>query len=356
MKKIFVCLILLFIYGSFQLKSHQSEFRIRFAPWKNNVRGAYTLIHDDFGGNWVSGIHQYADTIANNRGIPFVFAIITGQCEREDWDIARQLKKHGHQGINHSMNHKCGFETDWCTAGVWDTHNFGEEIEESGAVIKKELGAHPAFFAFPYDQYTEEMIRHLEVQNYCGARAGVRDSVERNPIEDPFHLNYKAFLPGQSMKELNAFADDAVSKNAWAIREVHGVNDGSWGTIKLEDYIGHMEHLKEMVYSKELWVATLSDVFVYKIFCNLYTPQIVQEDKEKKVIEIDFLKSGSFNEAVLENAYNSATDKTITVLLEGKKVKPKKIEQSGKKINFTQTGAGLQINADPALGKMIIYY
>ena len=51
------------------------------ATWKNDARGAYTLIHDDYGDSGVDGIWQYADTICSNRGVTFTFGAIANSCE-----------------------------------------------------------------------------------------------------------------------------------------------------------------------------------------------------------------------------------------------------------------------------------
>ncbi|MFL5730792.1 MAG: hypothetical protein ACJ75J_14990, partial [Cytophagaceae bacterium] len=105
--------------------------KVYIATFKNDAEGAYTLIHDDFGGDWARGIEEYADTMAFNRGIPFCFALISGQCDNKDWKNANQMIAHGHQVVNHSMYHKCGRDLDWCTGGKWDEHDFGVEIDSS---------------------------------------------------------------------------------------------------------------------------------------------------------------------------------------------------------------------------------
>ncbi|MBY0425684.1 MAG: hypothetical protein K2Q22_08620, partial [Cytophagales bacterium] len=73
---------------------------IYVAPFKNDASGAYTLIHDDFGGSWAHGIHEFADSIAFTRGIPFCFAAIGNECDNVDWQMANTLIGHGHQIVN----------------------------------------------------------------------------------------------------------------------------------------------------------------------------------------------------------------------------------------------------------------
>jgi len=204
--------------------------KLYVSTFKNDAEGAYTLIHDDFGGEWAQGIEQYADTMAFSRGIPFCFALITGQCNEKDWKKVNEMIAHGHQVVNHSMYHKCGKVSEWCTAGKWDEHDFGVEIDSSTNLIKTKTGYHPAFFMFPFDIYTDTMITYLRSKGYAGARAGNNNAIQKAEFEDPLHLNYKPFPPTSSLSDLNGFIDEAMQKKAWAIREVHGVNDGSWVT------------------------------------------------------------------------------------------------------------------------------
>ena len=69
----------------------QQTGKVYIANFKNDADGAYTLIHDDFGGQWAEGIEQFADTMAYHRGIPFCFALIAGECNASDWKKLRSM-------------------------------------------------------------------------------------------------------------------------------------------------------------------------------------------------------------------------------------------------------------------------
>lgn len=334
--------------------------KVYIATFKNDAEGAYTLIHDDFGGAWAQGIEQFADTMAFNRGIPFCFALITGQCDAKDWKKANEMIAHGHQVVNHSMYHKCGKVSDWCTAGNWDEHDFGVEIDSSTNLIKNKTGYHPAFFMFPFDIYTDTMITYLRSKGYAGARAGNNNAVQKPEIEDSQHLNFKAFLPQNSLSDLNSFVSQAIQKKAWAIREVHGVNDGSWGNISLNDYEAHMNYLQNLSKSDSVWVASLSDVVLYQMLRKKYSVNISHADAKSNVTKIDFsmnIKNFSKSDSlVYSTAFATSRSHNLTIVLLQQQSKISKIIQKDKKIPFRRRGMKILIEANPADGTVSIVY
>jgi hypothetical protein len=332
--------------------------KVYVAAYKNDAEGAYTLIHDDFGGDWAQGIEQYADTMAYNRSIPFCFALITGQCDGNDWKKANEMILHGHQVLNHSMHHKCGREYEWCTAGLWDEHDFNIEIDSSTNLINSKTNQHPAFFMFPFDIYTDTMIGYLRDKGYAGARAGNNSALQSPDIADPLRLNYKAFLPENSLKDLNSFAFQAMEKKSWAIREVHGVNDGSWGKISLEDYKAHMDYLQSLSRSDSLWVATLSDVLMYQMLRKKYSVTSSIAEGKDRISQInftarDFKKSDSL---VYATAMATSKMRRLTIVLVQDRWKLTQVRQNGKKIPFRKKGEKILIEADPADGALSLAY
>jgi len=362
MTAIFICLLSL----SFMLADTHAPFQIREEPkvyvatFKNDAEGAYTLIHDDFGGDWAQGIEEYADTMAFTKGIPFCFALITGQCNAKDWKKANEMIAHGHQVVNHSMYHKCGKVNDWCTAGNWDEHDFAIEIDSSTNLIKKKTSHHPAFFMFPFDIYTDTMITYLRAKGYAGARAGNNNALQKAEIEDPFHLNYKGYSPQNSPSELNSFVDQAMGKKAWAIREVHGVNDGSWGKISLSDYEVHMNYLQRLSRADSIWVATLSDVVLHQMLRKKYGASISQLDEHGNVTKIDFnINISNFPKSdslIFSTVFATAKHHTLTLVLIQQKSKILKVMQQDKKIPFRKSGTKILIEADPAEGMVSLVY
>jgi peptidoglycan/xylan/chitin deacetylase (PgdA/CDA1 family) len=351
--------LLLFYYLSLQFcVAQQKDSKVYIAPFKNDAEGAYTIIHDDFGGQWADGIEQFADTMAFHRGIPFCFALIAGECDSSDWKNANQLIAHGHQVLNHSMHHKCGIEMEWCRS-LWNAGDFKVEIDSSMELIKTKTGNHPAFFIFPFDQHTDTMISYLRYRGYAGARAGSL-AVEEAEVSDPFYLNYKPYPPGQTLIDLDTFVKEAVDKKAWAIREVHGVNDASWGVISLKEYEAHLNFLKGLSEGGKLWVATLSDVLYYRLIKEKYSISS-SSDKKGRPIQIDFIPANENrtkrDPKILETALATSRNHSLTIVVNvNKKKNFSKAMQNGKETNFKENNGKILIEADPEAGSLTLLY
>jgi peptidoglycan/xylan/chitin deacetylase (PgdA/CDA1 family) len=348
----------LFLFSLQYSFSQQSASDLYVASFKNDAEGAYTLIHDDFGGQWAEGIEEFADTMAYHRGIPFCFALIAGECNAADWKKAKEMIAHGHQVLNHSMHHKCGKEMDWCRA-QWNEKDFNVEIDSSMKLIKAYTGNHPAFFMFPFDQYTDTMISYLRYRGYAGARAG-SSALEEAAITDPFYLNYKPYPPEQTLADLDSFAISAVYKKAWAIREVHGVNDGSWGVISLKDYEAHLNYLKKLSETDRVWVATLSDVLLYRLLKEKYSVSVSGIDKQRRPVQIDFIvnqdKTINRNPEIFNTALASSKHHDLTLVVQQKKPSLSKVIQNGKEIPFREKKDKILIQADPEAGNISLVY
>ena len=342
-------------FCSCQVKEQPAE--IYFSQFKDNAIGVYTIIHDDFGGHWAHGIEDFADTMAYRRGIPFCFALIAGQCDEKDWENASRMIGHGHQVVNHSMNHKCGVESEWCTAGNWDEKDFHQEIDSSSDLIQRHTGKFSAFFMFPFDLHTDTMISYLKHQGFAGARAGTQNDLEDLHSTDPFHLNFKAFQPGYTQGNLDSFAMSAMEKRAWAIREVHGVQDESWGMINLRDYAGHLDNLQRWKKNHQLWVATLSDVLFYKMMKERYQ-MYWYFDPEMRINKVEFPERKDFkkeNSKMYETLRTTATDKRMTLILQAQS-NVSQVTQNGKSVSFRREKDKIIFDADPELGEVEIFY
>jgi peptidoglycan/xylan/chitin deacetylase (PgdA/CDA1 family) len=359
MKKIpFFLLSAIFISLSFTAMRNENN-HIYIATYKNDMIGAYSLIHDDYGAAYADGIEKYADTMAFNRGIPFSFAVIAGECNEQDWKNAEGMIAHGHQVLNHSMNHKCGKENEWCHFGNWNEKHFDVEIDSSTSYIQKYTGKHPAFFIFPFDLFTDTMVSYLQHRKYAGARAGLQNILQEPHITDPFKLNFNVFRPEQNTSVLNSFADEAIEKKSWAIRVVHGVNDQSWASLNLQEYEKHLEYLKKLSKENKLWVATLSDIAYYSMLREKYELKIAETDKKGRVKKIIFserkiMNSNNQDEFFIQAQKTSNAKELTIVVLYGFNIS--EIIQDGRKVTFNTRDGKTIFNTDPAAGPVIINY
>ncbi|WP_108867920.1 polysaccharide deacetylase family protein [Aquimarina aquimarini] len=259
------------------------DVTIEVSKWKNDSKGVYSLIHDDFGIPNANGIANYADSIATDHDIKFGFAIITSEVDQTEWGIANKLIDNGHEPINHTHNHYCGLDVSWCPTKIWGVDDFDVEIDVSHQLIFDNTGVTPLFFAFPFDLYTTEMLTYLAAKKYLGARSGAyTQGVSSDFLNDTntpyFGLKFYAHGPNTPIENLNKVANMAVQEGLWAIREVHGVADGSWGTISIPDYTNHIEVLQELQNQGELWVSPPSEVIKYIETSKHTRFDIYQED------------------------------------------------------------------------------
>lgn len=248
-----------------------------FAPWKNNAKGAYSIIHDDFGSSTVPGIENYADTIAFNRGIKITFGAITSACDANDWNNARRMITHGHEVMNHSHNHYCAYDPGWCETQTWA--NYATELDQSTNLIQTNTSVYPRFFIWPYDLHTAGSKAHLRDNlNYYGARGGTQDQTlnvnQLNDVTIPdfFSLNFSVFAPATNVTQLNGLVDMAIAQQKWGMRELHGVGDASWGSVSVVNYRAHLNYVRSKMLTNDIWMATATEVTTYKMQTQHFIP------------------------------------------------------------------------------------
>jgi peptidoglycan/xylan/chitin deacetylase (PgdA/CDA1 family) len=280
-----------------------------FATWKDNRTAAYTIVHDDFGDVTTFGITQYADTIAHQRGVKFVFGAITSSCDTQDWKDSKRLITHGHEIINHSHSHRCAVNTGWCT-NVYGPADYHLELDTSTAWIERGSGHRPRFFIHPYDLYTDSIINHLKFLKYLGARSGQYSQMNKPTFTDFFRLNFFVFDPVSTLAQMNETVDAVISDGSYAVRELHGVEDWSWGKVTLADYKAHLDYIKTKMDLKQLWTATFSEVITYKMQRDVFNP-ITKFDYASNLLTVRFDTLKTLDTTVLK------TPVTVNIVLDG---------------------------------------
>ncbi len=271
--------LLLFLFSSvffFQVLFAQTP-TTSFAPWKNNAKGAYSIIHDDFGSSSVPGIENYADTIAFNRGVKITFGAITSACDANDWVNANRMISHGHEVMNHTHNHYCAYDPGWCETQTWA--NYATELDQSTNLIQTHTSVYPRFFIWPYDLHTTGSKAHLRDNlNYYGARGGTQDQtlnvnqLNNVTITDFFSLNFSVFAPTTNITQLNGLVDLAIAQQKWGMRELHGVGDASWGSVPVVNYRAHLDYVRSKMLTNDIWMATATEVTTYKMQAQNFIP------------------------------------------------------------------------------------
>lgn len=253
----------------------------RFSDWKYNSRGAYSIIFDDYCFDEAFGIRTIADPEAAKRDLRFGFGVVTDFCDNTEWQAARRMISNGHEVINHSHTHRCGqYHAGWCE-DVWGQDDFDVEIDGANTLIAEHTGHEPGFFIFPFDLSTPAMIDHLQAQQFIGSRTGEKQALNNANLPDHFRLNFDVQFPDDQKSlqgySLNEYVDIAIKKGALAFREVHGVQDQSWGSTGRTELLDHFDYLQAKRDSGELWVETISPILHYsqaKKDCHLHTSQV----------------------------------------------------------------------------------
>lgn len=303
------------------------------ANWKNNAKGAYSIIHDDYGNAGVDGIWQYADTIAFNRGLKFTFGAISSDCEVArsmggSWQTPYTYAKdvmmalHNHEIINHTHTHTCAVNRGWgdCNGTGWGevkgSWSWNTELNTSHTSIINGTGFQPRYFIFPYDQFTDEANDELKVKGYIGSRTGWHvdgihntyykwgydnrdenmfpcdaDGFFRTSVE-VFDANDASLSVSAQTQVLNSEVDSAIWYSEWANRELHNVGWSGWGYVKTDAYRAHMNYVQSKVATGELWVPTMSEMLTYQIQKLVYTPN-ANYDASKNEVAVSFTEDHS---------------------------------------------------------------
>lgn len=260
---------------------------VTITPWKDGARAAYSVTMDDFCLTGARGIAMHADSLFRNRNMTFGFGAIVGFCRERDWGIAKTLLAHGHEVLNHSWTHGCPRTESWCAGPAWEGARLAKEIDSAGLEIERHLGRRPLFFLFPFDIWTPGQITHLKSRGYLGARSGALRDVNRPEFTDPFDLNFDAVHPTANRHfqrfALGALIDSAIRSGGWAIRETHGVADGSYGSLSVAELRQHLDYAKAKSDSGLLWVAGPVAVLKYRKQAGTYSPAMRMEGNEIEI-------------------------------------------------------------------------
>ena len=254
------------------------------ATWKNDAKGAYNIIHDDFGDGGVIGIQDYADTMHFNRGLKFTFGAITSACEADPAIYVKakaMITDHGHEIINHSHTHSCaigsancggtGDNYEWAVAG--NTNAFNIEVDYAHNSIQTGTGYAPRFYIFPYDQFNNDANVYLQSKGYLGSRTGAYNAAADFDFgasalgffKTPLVVDVATVGANTNAINLNYWVDQAIANNQWVNRELHNVGNTGWGSVSVANYRTHLNYVKSKVVAGDLWVGTISEILTYQI-------------------------------------------------------------------------------------------
>ena len=235
-------------------------------PW-NGAKGAYSLIMDDYGGWGAGGTRSatpliWAESEAYARQLTMAVAVIT-TCTHDEWLALKLMIQHGSEAVNHSL-----------------THVASEDPTASTQLMKDSLGVSPTFYGYPYDISTPAIQATLKALGYLGSRSSNVDTswpfrqFNAPTLTDGFSIVFDGRRPPPPgtyyySDKMDEYADSAVAKGMWAIRETHGIADGTYGEWSSQaEFSSHLDHLAALRDQGKLWVAPPSRVLRYLNLAN----------------------------------------------------------------------------------------
>lgn len=113
-------------------------------------------------------IFDHAWPELNARDWPFTVFVNTDAVDGRysdmmDWDALRTLQKHGALIANHTRSHPYLLEVP---AGTTAREWWENEINGAEKRIEEETGRSPKIFAYPYGEYTPELVNWLKSEGY----------------------------------------------------------------------------------------------------------------------------------------------------------------------------------------------
>jgi peptidoglycan/xylan/chitin deacetylase (PgdA/CDA1 family) len=318
--------------------------------WRGGAKAAYSIIHDDY--PYLDGLPTHYLEL-NKRGLRAGLGVIVGAIEEGDhhyYDKLQQMVNEGHEVINHSYSH-----IDLTKENVdWD-----REIDHSTRLLREQKFS-VSTFVFPFDQYNDAIFQRLKGLDYLGARGGRKDEQRVNSadmvVDDPlapFRVRFDAFYEdpdtgkntysvyGAQDDVLEAYLDDAIQKGGWAVRELHGIEDSSWGSVHLAKYTAHLDYVAAKVKSNEVWMDTFSNVNRYRS-SRAYCGEALVQDS-----------AVTFSLSTSADCTKYATPLSVIVSADG--VDSIKATQNGVDIPVKPLGSGKHIlDIDPTAGPAYI--
>jgi hypothetical protein len=242
------------------------------ATWKNDAIAAYTVILDD-AGTWPS-ISGFATAELNRRGLTAgLGAIVKSVQDHAATEIPAltAAAAAGQEIVNHSWTHVpnafsgCdGIMVNACGGGL----GAAKEVNEARTWLQDNLHTTVSFFIYPYD-YRNADVAAMVAANHIGDRSGWGatgamqgvNSAQTGDYNLAFELAGAQYL---TLADLNGYVDRAVASGGWALREMHGVGDGSWGNVSQSMWTSHLDYVVSLRNAGKVWMAGPSTVIKYK--------------------------------------------------------------------------------------------
>jgi O-antigen/teichoic acid export membrane protein/peptidoglycan/xylan/chitin deacetylase (PgdA/CDA1 family) len=116
------------------------------------------------------------------------------------WNQLRAARDMGREGGSHTVSHA------WLS--LLSERELEDEVVESGAEIRRQLGAPCRFFSMPYDQVTDRHPQHERVLANAGYRAAFLQGRQPSSLGNPLHVGRIGIPPACSVARLDFYLSD----------------------------------------------------------------------------------------------------------------------------------------------------
>jgi peptidoglycan/xylan/chitin deacetylase (PgdA/CDA1 family) len=227
---------------------------IFLANFPENKKTAISFIFDDGEKN----VYTNAVPVFEKNGFRATFAVIAGMVAATDddlfwgsWSEWKDAADRGFEIANHSMYHR--------NASELHGSDFDIAIDQSKALIEKNIGHQVTAYIFPYDGYNDEAVsralrEHKVVRSWELLRACYNRTVG---------ITYGG--PNFSVDTANRLVDIGIKRQLWLVANCHGVTTKrgilSFKSMTPDFLEKHLAYIHDR--SNDVWVDTFSNVFAY---------------------------------------------------------------------------------------------
>jgi len=218
---------------------------LKIAPW-NGHKGAVSFTFDDGDPSHLGVAIPELDK-RKLRGT--FFLIVKSMGAAGPW---KQASASGHEIASHSATHR--------NPSQFKPGEEEAEIVGAAKTLEQTYGRPIVSFAYPFSAVTPGLKAMIE-KSHLVARGGAGPLLLPDAEPDWLNLVSQVTLTETKVDVYKGWIDEALSKGAWSIFMIHGLEGTPWGysPIKRADFAATLDHVKD----KDLWVAPFGEVGAY---------------------------------------------------------------------------------------------
>ncbi|HEX2960005.1 MAG TPA: polysaccharide deacetylase family protein [Chitinispirillaceae bacterium] len=225
------------------------EAPFEIGTWGNFAKGAVSHTFDDWPTSNATQITATGMDAFDAKKIPMTIFVNTDGLSTNNWNSLKTAFSHGHEVGSHNQQHNSN------SSGVKPSHD---------AIVKNVPGEKAVSMAYPNCNTPGD----AEVLKYYVAGRNCNGQINNKTPGNFAQIGAVGVGAGQGnytndAAGINAIADQAVTKNGWAVCMHHGIGSDrhSWATTNLDEMKKHLEYLDKN--RDKIWAETFGNVALY---------------------------------------------------------------------------------------------